>query len=196
MSLPANAPDRQGRRFRRTRFALVLLAAVLVAYGLLAYLLLPVLWRHYEHQKKLDGLPMVTITAQGIPGDPINVGMVGSEADVLCVMRTAGWHAADPVTWRSSLEISGSVLLDHPYPDAPVSPLFYAGRKQDLAFELPVGASADRRHHVRLWKVLESGEEAGRSGSAPPPSTAASALATTPARSPITSRPTSMPTGR
>jgi hypothetical protein len=159
MSLPANAPDRQGRRFRRTRFALVLLAAVLVAYGLLAYLLLPVLWRHYEHQKKLDGLPMVTITAQGIPGDPINVGMVGSEADVLCVMRTAGWHAADPVTWRSSLEISGSVLLDHPYPDAPVSPLFYAGRKQDLAFELPVGASADRRHHVRLWKVLESGEE-------------------------------------
>jgi hypothetical protein len=131
----------------------------LVAYLLLAYVILPTLWRHYEHQKKLDGLPMVTTTAQGIPGDAINVGLVGSAKDVLCAMREAGWYAADPVTWKSSLEISGSVLLDQPYPRAPVSPLFYAGRPEDLAFEKPVGKSADQRHHVRLWMVLKDGEE-------------------------------------
>ena len=45
-----------------------------------------------------------------------------------------------------------------PYRDAPVSPLFYDGRKQDLAFEKPVGESADRRHHVRLWETLPRGE--------------------------------------
>lgn len=138
---------------------LMALAVILVAYGVIAYLLLPSFWRHYEHQRKLDGLPMVTVTAQGIPADPINVGLVGSSNDILCAMREAGWFPADPVTWRSSLEISGSVLLDRPYPDAPVSPLFYDGRREDLAFEKPVGKSADQRHHIRLWMVLKDGEE-------------------------------------
>ena len=45
--------------------------------ALLAYLVLPALWTHYEHQKGLANLPMVTRTAQGIPGDPINVGLIG-----------------------------------------------------------------------------------------------------------------------
>jgi hypothetical protein len=143
----------------KTKLLFRILLPILVCYLLLAYLILPSLWRHYEHQKKLDGLPMVTATAQGIPGDAINVGMVGSQKDILCAMREAGWYAADPVTWKSSLEISGSVLLDHPYPHAPVSPLFYAGRPEDLAFEKPVGTSADRRHHVRLWRVLDDGQE-------------------------------------
>lgn len=143
----------------KTKLLLRILLPILLCYLLLAYLILPSLWRHYEHQKKLDGLPMVTTTAQGIPGDPINVGMVGSTKDILCAMREAGWYAADPVTWKSSIEISGSVLLDQPYPRAPVSPLFYAGRSEDLAFEKPVGKSADQRHHVRLWKVLENGDE-------------------------------------
>jgi hypothetical protein len=143
----------------KRRLLLRIVLIVLIIYLLLAYLILPALWRHYEHQKKLDGLPMVTTTAQGIPGDAINVGLVGSSKDVLCAMREAGWYAADPITWKSSLEISGSVLLDQPYPHAPVSPLFYAGRREDLAFEKPVGKSADQRHHVRLWMVLKDGEE-------------------------------------
>lgn len=143
----------------KTRLLLRILSTLLVCYLLLAYLVLPSLWRHYEHQKKLDGLPMVTATAQGIPGDPINVGIVGSAKDILCAMRAAGWYAADPVTWKSSIEISGSVLLDQPYPRAPVSPLFYAGRSEDLAFEKPVRKSADQRHHIRLWMVLKDGEE-------------------------------------
>lgn len=142
-----------------TRLLLRILLPILLCYLLLAYLILPSLWRHYEHQKKLDGLPMVTTTAQGIPGDPINVGLVGSQKDILCAMREAGWYAADPITWKSSIEISGSVLLDQPYPRAPVSPLFYAGRAEDLAFEKPIGKSADQRHHVRLWMVLKDGEE-------------------------------------
>lgn len=74
-------------------------------------------------------------------------------------MPKAGWFAADPITFRSSLDISESVVLDRPYPKAPVSNLFYAGRKQDLAFEKPVGGSADQRHHLRLWLVLEKGSE-------------------------------------
>jgi hypothetical protein len=139
--------------------ALVFALSAITIYVLLAYLALPALWTHYEHQNGLAKLPMVTRTAQGIPGDPINIGMVGDEKDVLCAMQAAGWYAADPVTLRSSIEIAGSVLLDRPYRDAPVSPLFYLDRREDLAFEKPVGNSADHRHHVRFWKVLDQGQE-------------------------------------
>ena len=132
---------------------------LLAVYGLVAYLLLPTFWTHYEHQKRLAGMPMTTLTAQGIPGDPINVGLIGDSKEVLCAMHEAGWYPADPITFRSSIDIIGSVLLDRPYKEAPVSPLFYLGRREDLAFEKPSGRSADHRHHVRFWKVLEKGTE-------------------------------------
>jgi hypothetical protein len=112
---------------------------ILIAYGLLAYVILPSLWTHYEHQKGLANLPMVTRTAQGIPGDPMNVGLIGAQRDVVCAMHQEGWYPADPITLKSSIEIVGSVLLDRPYRDAPVSHLYYQGRREDLAFEKPIG---------------------------------------------------------
>lgn len=141
---------------RRTIVTALFIAA---AYALLAYIVLPAAWTHYEHQKGLAGRPMVTQTGQGIPGDALNVGLVGSREDVIRAMHAAGWFPADPVTLRSSIEIVGSVLLDRSYKTAPVSPLYYDKRKEDFAFEKPDGRSADRRHHVRFWRVLENGEE-------------------------------------
>ncbi len=141
--------------------ALLATAASIIAglYFLLAYIVLPLTWRHYEHQRALANATMLTRTASGIPGDPINVGLVGSRENVLCAMNAAGWYPADPITLRSSIEIVGSVLLNRPYLEAPVSHLYYNGRRQDLAFEKPVGKSADRRHHVRFWRALEHGQE-------------------------------------
>jgi hypothetical protein len=145
-------------RSRLERFLLAALGVVL-SYAALAYLVLPAFWTHYEHQKGLANLPMVTRTAQGIPGDPVNVGLIGDIKDVVCAMHESGWYPADPITLRSSIEIVGSVLLDRPYRDAPVSNLYYLGRREDLAFEKPDGTSPDRRNHVRYWKVLDAGEE-------------------------------------
>ena len=144
---------------RRWRHAAKLALGFLIVYGLIAYLILPALWTHHEHQRGLADLPMVTRTAQDIPGDPINVGLIGDQKDVVCSMHAAGWFPADPITVKSSIEIIGSVLLDRPYRDAPVSNLYYLGRREDLAFEKPVGRSADRRNHVRFWKVLDEGQE-------------------------------------
>jgi len=152
-------PKAQTRHHARLERVLLTLLGIVIAYTALAYVVLPMFWTHYEHQKGLASLPMVTRTAQDIPGDAINVGLIGSEREVLCAMNAAKWLPADPVTFRSSIEIAGSVLLDRAYPDAPVSPLFYLGRREDLAFEKPAGKSADRRHHVRFWKVLDKGEE-------------------------------------
>lgn len=142
----------------RRRWAIVLIG-VLLAYLLLAYAILPALWRHHEREPGLASLPMVTRTANGIPGDALNVGLVGSKDDVLRAMHAAGWFPADPITLRSSIEIVGSVVFDRPYHDAPVSPLYYEGKKEELAFEKPDGKSADRRHHVRFWQVLNEGTD-------------------------------------
>lgn len=147
---------------QRTRRLAQLAVAVLLGltlYGVLAYVLLPLAWRHYERQPKLAGRPMVTRTAADIPGDPLNIGLVGDGGDVSAAMRAIGWQPADPLTVRSSLGIVRSVLADRPDPHAPVSALFYDGRRQDLAFERASGTSARRRHHVRLWKVLDVGAE-------------------------------------
>src|SRR5450631_4039371 len=112
---------------------LVALAAIAVAYLMLAYVLLPVLWTHHEHEPGLAALPMVTRTSDGIPGDALNVGLVGVKEDVLRAMHEAGWFSADPITLRTSIEIVGSVVLDRPYHDAPVSPLYYNGKREQLA---------------------------------------------------------------
>src|SRR3984885_9735123 len=141
----------------------LVLASLLIVYLMLAYVVLPALWRHHEREPGLASVPMVTRTGTGIPGDALNVGLVGSQEDVLRALQAAGWFPADPVTFRTSIEIIGSVVLDRPYHDAPVSPLYFEGKKEQLAFEKPDGGSADRRHHVRLWIALEKGTD-GRPG--------------------------------
>jgi hypothetical protein len=40
-----------------------------------------------------------------------------------------------------------------------VSSLYCDGLRQDLAFEKQVGRSAEQRHHVRFWRVLEAGKD-------------------------------------
>jgi hypothetical protein len=132
---------------------------MVIVYLLLAYLILPAVWTHHEREPGLASLPMVTRTAAGIPGDALNVGLVGSKEDIIRAMHAADWFPADPITLRTSIEIIDSVMLDRPYHDAPVSPLYYQGKKEQLAFEKPDGRSADRRHHVRLWQVLERGTD-------------------------------------
>jgi hypothetical protein len=143
----------------RWRRLLLAAGAVVILYISFAYIILPLAWTHYEHQPKLATAPMVTRTAQGIPGDALNVGLVGTHENVVRAIHDAGWFPADPITLKTSIEIIGSVLLDRSYKTAPVSPLYYQGRKQDLAFEKPSGKSADRRHHVRFWLALDRGEE-------------------------------------
>jgi len=147
-------PGGRGRRY------LLFFAAVIACYVTMSYLILPATWSRIEHEPGLSKRSMLTATTQGIPGGPINVGLVGSHEDLIRAFHAAGWYPADPITLRTSVEIIGSVLLDRPYKGAPVSPLFFEGRQQDLAFEKPDGISADRRQHVRLWSVLAKGADA------------------------------------
>lgn len=142
-------------RHRRLRRTSNWFAIVCGLYLGLAYFALPALWTLREHD--VAAREMVTRTPQGIAGDPINVGLIGSRAAVVHAFAMAKWDTADTVTLKSAVEIGESVLFDRPYPDAPVSRLLFEGRPQDLAFEKPLGDSADQRHHVRLWQSGEAG---------------------------------------
>jgi LssY C-terminus len=152
----SNSHDSTERLLERVTIPIAILAIV---YIVLAYIIFPAIWTHHERQPQLAQRTMLTATRQDIPGDPINVGFVGDREDIIRAMHEAGWFAANDVTWRSSVAIIGSVLLDRPYQAAPVSPLYYEGKPEDLAFELPDGVSAHRRHHVRIWRVLDVGLE-------------------------------------
>jgi len=99
----------------------------------------------------VQSVPAATTTKTGMPGDPVNLVLIGSRAELSGAFWAAGWSIADPITARTALRISASVALNRPYPSAPVSDLYLFGRPQDLAFELPVGPSARMRHHVRFW---------------------------------------------
>jgi hypothetical protein len=143
----------------RRRHYWLLLAAVIVGYITVSYLILPATWSRIEHEPRLSKGTMLTATAQGIPGGPINVGLIGRREDMISAFHIAGWYPADPITLRTSAEIVGSVVFDRPYKNAPVSPLFFEGRREDLAFEKADGVSADRRQHVRIWLALANGAD-------------------------------------
>jgi hypothetical protein len=131
---------------------LFLTGAVILAYLLVAYVILPLAWRRDTHRHPdLSGGPRVTHTPNGIPGDPVNLALVGSETDVIRAMTVGKWSPADPITFRSSVRIAVDSVFRRPDADAPVSMLELFGRKQDLAFEEPVGGSPRQRHHVRFW---------------------------------------------
>ena len=109
----------------------------------------------------VEDIPGVTYTANGIPGDPLNVALVGTEGQIDAAMLAAKWFPADRITLRSSLRIAADTVFHRSYDDAPVSSLYLWGRKEDLAFEQPVRTDPRQRHHVRFWRA-EKVDEQGR----------------------------------
>lgn len=154
---PAGKPRASWRR----RLAGLAAGAVLL-YLLVAYVVLPWVWRRYLFRHPgLENVPGVTHTKDGIPGDPLNVALVGQEADVKTILQAAGWNAAVALGLRSDLQIAADTVLRRPDENAPVSDLYLFGRKEDLAFEQPVGGDPRRRHHVRFWRAAKL-DAAGR----------------------------------
>lgn len=130
------------------------LGAILGVYVVAAYLMMPAMWELYSHDHpNLDGLDTIVYTGSGIPGDPLNVGLVGTEAQVKKLFHDAGWHPADPLSIRADLKIAEATVLERSYADAPVSSLYYEKRKEDLAFEKQIGPDPKKRNHVRYWKT-------------------------------------------
>jgi LssY C-terminus len=123
-----------------------------IFWGLLAYLVLPRLHRILTRLYVPDYFIGRARTSDGLLGDPVNIALMGSEAQVHGVMHAAGWTLADNVTLASSRRIISSTLLGRSYLEAPVSPLFLFGRQQDFAYQQEVDGTPGKRHHVRFWR--------------------------------------------
>jgi hypothetical protein len=150
---PEQSPLEIKRRSMSRRWVRTLIALLLV-YLAIAYFVMPIDWRWYVHRHPaLDDVPTITLTGSGIPGDPLNVALIGTEDKVRQIMHAAGWNAADPLGLRSDWQIAADTVLKRPDDQAPVSSLYLFGRKEDLAFEQPVGSSPRKRNHVRFWRT-------------------------------------------
>jgi hypothetical protein len=147
----AGAAAPKSRSLRRR--IVLSVAALIVLYLAVAYVVMPFVWDRYIHRHPaLDDVPGITQTTVGIPGDPINVALIGTRQDVERVLTAAQWHPADPLGLRSDLKIAADTVLKRSYDEAPVSSLFLFGRKEDLAYEKPVGDNPRQRNHVRFWQ--------------------------------------------
>jgi len=137
------------------RWARVTLGIVVV-YLAVAYVVMPQFDKVKMHRHpELRDAERLTHTGTGLPGDPLNLSLVGPEEAVIRAFLAAGWRPANGLSFRSSVRIAVDTVIDRPDPDAPVSNLYLFGRKEDLAFERPVGHSPRQRHHVRLWRSEE-----------------------------------------
>lgn len=126
--------------------------AVLVTYILVAYVVLPAVIRLWRIIIPAKHLPLYCVTPDGFASDPLNIGLIGTRLEIIKAMEKAGWYQADPHTLRNALREGLSTVYGWSYPQAPVSSLYLFGRKQDLAFEIPIaGGGPGSRHHVRFW---------------------------------------------
>ena len=141
-------------RSKTTKCIAVIASTAVLTYLLVAYIAMPMYWKTYvRRHPSLDDIPRITHTSSGIPGDPLNVELIGTEEQVQAIMQAAKWYPAAHLGLESDLRIAADTVLRRSYDEAPVSRLFLFGRKEDLAFEKPVGDDPVKRNHVRLWKT-------------------------------------------
>jgi hypothetical protein len=150
------APKRRSRRIWIAR----LIVGFLLLWLIVAYAIVPFIWKRYARRHPaFDDNPRITETGDHHPGDPLNVALVGTEAQVAGIMKAAKWYPAAALGLNSDLKIAADTVLSRPDVEAPVSSLYLFGRKEDLAFEQPVGDNPRHRHHVRFWKTDAVGED-------------------------------------
>src|SRR6188768_4304085 len=110
-SAPGISPTEKRRRLRWTHIVI----GIAVAYLLGAYIIVPLLWEAYAHRHpSFDDNPRITKTGDGHPGDPLNVSLIGTEAQVDSIMKAAGWVPAAALGLKSDLKIAEDTILSRP----------------------------------------------------------------------------------
>jgi hypothetical protein len=141
--------------------------AVSLTYGIAAYVILPRIIRmglKLLHRKRV---PSFTSTGDGLPGDPVNVALVGTLAQLRAAFAALGWSEADRLGLASSWGMIQAFVFNSPYPTAPFSTLYLFGRGQDVGFQKAIDNSPRKRHHIRFWSLsLVRAEDTWAGGSA------------------------------
>jgi len=125
--------------------------AVGVTYGIAAYLVLPRVIRMGLKVLQHKLVPSFTITGDGLPGDPVNLALIGTLPQLRAGFAALGWSEADRLGLKSSWGMIRSFVSNSPYPTAPFSTLYLFGRGQDIGFQKAIDNSPRKRHHIRFW---------------------------------------------
>jgi hypothetical protein len=140
------------------------LLALSLTYGVAAYIILPRAVRmglKVLHRKRV---PSYTVTSDGLPGDPVNLVLIGTLSQLRAAYATAGWSEAARLGLASSWRMIRTFILNKPYPSAPFSTLYLFGRGQDIGFQKAIDDSPRKRHHIRFWALSRA--RGGNSGHA------------------------------
>jgi len=130
--------------------------AVGVTYGIAAYIILPRVIRLGLKILQRSLVPSYTITGDGLPGDPVNLALIGTLPQLRAAFATLGWSEADRLGVASSWRMIRAFVLNSPYPTAPFSTLYLFGRGQDIGFQKAIDDSPRRRHHIRFWALSQT----------------------------------------
>jgi LssY C-terminus len=127
--------------------------ALSITYGLAAYVILPRIIHFGLRILQRERVPSYTVTGDGLPGDPVNVALVGTLGELRAAFAALGWSEADRLNLASSWGMVRAFVLNSPYPTAPFSTLYLFGRGQDIGFQKAIDNSPRKRHHVRFWAL-------------------------------------------
>src|SRR5271165_2090747 len=134
--------------------------ALAITYGVAAYVILPRTVRMSLKILQRKRVPRYTITGDGLPGDPVNVLLIGTLAQLHAAFAIAGWSQADRLGLASSWRMIRAFVCNAPYPTAPFSTLYLYGRGQDVGFQKAIDNSPRKRHHIRFWALSLAHAEA------------------------------------
>ena len=146
--------------FRLTDRRLPTVLALAATYAIAAYIVLPRVVRMGLKILLRQRVPRYTITADGLPGDPVNLVLTGTRQQLHAAFKLAGWSQADRLGLTSSWRMVRAFLLNSPYPTAPFSTLYLFGRGQDVGFQKAIDNSPRKRHHIRFWALSLAHAEA------------------------------------
>ena len=139
--------------FRFADHRLPWILALGVTYGLAAYVILPRAVRMSLKILQRKHVPRFTTTGDGLPGDPVNLVLIGTVSQLRSAFKTAGWSQADRLGLASSWRMVVAFVCNSPYPTAPFSTLYLFGRGQDIGFQKAIDDSPRKRHHIRFWAL-------------------------------------------
>jgi hypothetical protein len=134
--------------------------ALSVAYGIGAYVILPRAVRMGLKILQRNHVPRFTITGDGLPGDPVNLALIGTSQELHAAFANAGWSEADRLDLVSSWRMVRAFVFNSSYPTAPFSTLYLFGRGQDFGFQKAIDNSPRKRHHIRFWAASLARAEA------------------------------------
>ena len=124
-----------------------------ITYGFAAYIILPRAIRLGLKILQRKHVPSYTITGDGLPGDPVNIALIGTLQQLRAAFAGLGWSEADRLGLASSWGMTRAFVFNSPYPTAPFSTLYLFGRGQDVGFQKAIDNSPRKRHHIRFWAL-------------------------------------------